>query len=458
MSMKTKLIIALVALPVVFGAFKVSDRVTFDRAQWLADFEQLKQEIEANYANLKWAEPAKEVDFVALNETAFAALEDARTTSEARGALAAFIRGFKDPHFHLESAPPRPVSAILDLWPESRPPRLNYSMKAGEICDALGFNSKRLFIQIDHPGIEEDEDKEFAAGVMTVSDGRKFAIIRIPRFQQYDYGASCERAWQSFATNRTGVCDEGCQDEFYEAAKHEAAATLAREARALAAVAPAGLVIDLTGNGGGTEWADNAAAALTPKTLQRPAGAFVRGPHWRRAFREDADAFRKKGLEPDYAIARAMEDSASVECDVSAIWKNRAARPACWNVVTQTPYPSVDHFEELKQANPYAGKLFIMVDESTASASELFAAILQDNGVAQVIGETTMGVGCGYTNGGIDITLRNSKLGVAMPDCARMRKNGSNEYEGVKPDIAANWGESESSKGVALEKALLTIQ
>ncbi|MGQ0561469.1 MAG: hypothetical protein ACT443_06290, partial [Gemmatimonadota bacterium] len=65
-----------------------------------------------------------------------------------------------------------------------------------------------------------------------------------------------------------------------------------------------------------------------------------------------------------------------------------------------------------------------------------------------------VGVGCGYTNGGIDIKLRNSGLVIRMPDCARLRADGSNEYEGVKPDVVVDWGSSKASKGEALVKAL----
>jgi hypothetical protein len=455
--MKKKLIFALLAAPVLFGAFKVTDRVTFDQTQWVADFEQLKDEIENNYANLKWAGPAKHVDLAALNETTLAALQNAKSNSQARAALAEFIEGFKDNHFHIESGPPRPVAAVMNLWPESGQPRLNYRMKAGEVCEAFGFNQKKLFIQIDHPGLTESKTTEFAAGVLTLEDGRKFGFIRIPKFQQNDYGASCERAWQTFSTGRSGTCDQACQDEFYQVAKTEVAAQLAREANEIAKEATDGLIIDLTGNGGGTEWADDAAAALTPINLARPAGAFVRGEHWARQFQSDIESFKKEKRDADLAIARSLQDSARATCDLSKIWTDGQRAATCWNVATLTPY-SENHFAELKQPNPYAGKLYILVDQATASASEQFTAILQDNKAATVIGSATMGVGCGYTNGGIDIKLRNSGLAIRMPDCARMRADGSNEYEGVRPDIVVDWGASESSKGMALEKALSEIR
>jgi C-terminal processing protease CtpA/Prc len=453
--MKKKLIFALLTLPVIFGAFKVTDRVAFDRAAWIADYEQLKQEVEANYANLAWARSAKNVDFVHLDQNTHTALNAARTRSDARAALARFIAGFNDGHFHFESGPPRPVAALMSLLPEKKQARVDYETSAAEACKSFGFSHKRHALAVEHAGLAEARTTEFAAGVLTLEDSRKFGVIRIPLFQQYDYGASCERAWNVFRASRSGDCDDACHESFYEAAKHEVAAQLAREARSVAHGAD-GLIIDLTGNGGGTEWADNAAAALTPVELKRAPGAFVRGAHWASSFTEDIRAFEKDRNLPDLAIARAMRDSARTSCDLSLIWNDRSYTPRCSNVVTQTAYTQ-NHFSELAQDEPYTGRLFIMVDKETASASEQFTAILRDNNAALVVGTRTMGVGCGYTNGGIHIKLRHSGLAIRMPDCARMRADGSNEYEGVRPDIAAEWGESAASKGLALEKAMRSI-
>jgi C-terminal processing protease CtpA/Prc len=106
--------------------------------------------------------------------------------------------------------------------------------------------------------------------------------------------------------------------------------------------------------------------------------------------------------------------------------------------------------EKLEFDRPYSSRLYIMTDPNTASASEEFAATLVDNGVAKTMGVKTMGVGCGFTDGGNPTKLKNSKLVIWMPDCARMRADGSNEFEGVKPDIAVDWGADQASKTTAL--------
>jgi hypothetical protein len=77
--------------------------------------------------------------------------------------------------------------------------------------------------------------------------------------------------------------------------------------------------------------------------------------------------------------------------------------------------------------------LYVLVDRETWSAAEYFAAILQDNKAATIVGELTGGAGCGYTNGGIPAELRHSHAVVKMPDCVRLRKDGSDEVNGVTP-------------------------
>jgi C-terminal processing protease CtpA/Prc len=85
----------------------------------------------------------------------------------------------------------------------------------------------------------------------------------------------------------------------------------------------------------------------------------------------------------------------------------------------------------------------VLVDRHTASASEYFAAVLRDNGAATIVGERTMGAGCGYTNGGIPVVLPHSGVRIRMPDCVRYRADGRSELEGVAPDVAVNWSEGD---------------
>ncbi len=61
--------------------------------------------------------------------------------------------------------------------------------------------------------------------------------------------------------------------------------------------------------------------------------------------------------------------------------------------------------------------------------------MLTDNHAATIVGSLTLGCGCGFTNGGIPTTLPRSGAHVHVPDCARLRADGSNEASGIVPDV-----------------------
>ena len=81
------------------------------------------------------------------------------------------------------------------------------------------------------------------------------------------------------------------------------------------------------------------------------------------------------------------------------------------------------------------GPLIVLTDQETWSAAEEFAAVLQDNRAAVVLGARTGGAGCGHTWGGTPTKLKNSGAILELPDCVRFRADGSNEVRGVLPDV-----------------------
>ncbi len=406
------------------GGWAVNDRASFDRAAWLADYEQLKKAVEESYANLQWSRTSKAVDLVSLNVNAVRALQEATSNSGARAALADFVAGFDDGHFSVERKPPQPLAALLNVFERSSEASVNFAMSAIDVCNALGFKTVEHELAVD--GAHPLANTTFAAGTLTTASKRAFGIIRIPLFQQREYGAVCERSWPAFQANRTGVCDAECQDHFGVLVKHELAQALADDARALVSAGAEGVVIDLTGNGGGTEWAEFAAVALTHRPLQLPRIALIR------------------------AITRA--DSAKVSCNLARIWQDRDFQPSCWNIIVMPA--DTQARQDGAYARPYDGRLFIMTDARTASASEQLAATLRDNEAAYTIGQKTMGVGCGFVDGGNPVTLTHSRLVVWMPNCARFRADGSNEFEGVIPDYPVDWGSNTATKTAALLDAL----
>ena len=107
----------------------------------------------------------------------------------------------------------------------------------------------------------------------------------------------------------------------------------------------------------------------------------------------------------------------------------------------------------------WRGPLLVLVDGETWSAAEEFAAVLQDNHAATIIGEPTGGAGCGHTDGSEPATLSNSGAKLSLPDCARLRADGSNEVRGILPDVALPWGRHDGPRLRAAEllKALPVV-
>lgn len=101
----------------------------------------------------------------------------------------------------------------------------------------------------------------------------------------------------------------------------------------------------------------------------------------------------------------------------------------------------------------YDGPLTVMVDRYSASASEIFAAAMQDYGRALVVGEQTFGKGTVQQHRGLGriYDMFDSPLGSVQYTIAKFYRinGGSTQHKGVIPDILfptaidpAEWGES----------------
>jgi hypothetical protein len=260
--------------------------------------------------------------------------------------------------------------------------------------------------------------------------------------------------------------------------------------RALRALRDAGataLVVDLTGNGGGTEWVDPLARQVTRRTLEAARIGFPRHPHWTRALEQEVRAVDSllaapgtdPALRPLLDASRARLDSLRAEtgrpCDRSRLWTEGPSAVACRQLVSGGTYTSgaLPSLDAAGRAIPGAAALFwpalhtyeegawdgplaLLVDGGSASASEQFVAMLRDAGAATVVGARTLGAGCGMTNGGIPLTLPNSGLVVRMPDCARLRRDGANEVAGIAADVEAGWADEddESRRAAKAEAAV----
>ena len=90
----------------------------------------------------------------------------------------------------------------------------------------------------------------------------------------------------------------------------------------------------------------------------------------------------------------------------------------------------------------------MLTSATSYSSAEMFAARMQDNGVARLIGARTGGDGCGFMTEAEPVVLPHSRQRYRIPNCIRLRKDGTDEVAGVKPDlpIVAYEGESDRAR------------
>lgn len=347
----------------------------FDSDAWRRDFEHLKLELAQRYANLDWIVTHRGLDLTKLDAETAAEIANAHSDRQASAALRRFIAAFQDPHLKLvsadRSAPPSNGSgAAVPERPELSAPVVS--------CQAAGYraaNPRFRFPFQQLAGWTALQDGPFATGV-----AQDMGVLRIAAFGEDSYLESCRDVFRPGLTAR----------ELRMAVRAELQQNLMRALDDLRSRGARRLLVDLTGNGGGTEWVTEVVALMTDRTLGRPAS---------------------RRVDP--------------RCDRSGIWRGQPVCP-----VLAPPGEPI----RLAGTGHWTGPLYILVDQDTGSASEDFAAWLQQNGIAVVIGERTAGAGCGYVNGGGRIRLRAGPYDVMAPNCARFLTDGSNEIEGIKPD------------------------
>jgi len=249
-------------------------------------------------------------------------------------------------------------------------------------------------------------------------------------------------------------------------------------ARTLAALRASGadtLLIDISGNGGGSEWAEAAARMVTEKRLQGIPTYFARGEHWAARFAHWESELRRSAASAqgtDRALLTQLAEQvaqrraqALTPCPTDALWEGehppcklmgdgffstgllQAARRADlvgkpWGELVFSPlqYPYREGI--------WRGPLIVAIDGGTGSAASQFAAELQDNRAAILIGAMAP-AGCGHTEGGTPTLLPHSRGVLELPDCERIRVGGQNLADGVRPDIQVEFTDGESAQARA---------
>jgi hypothetical protein len=439
----------------------------YDAAQWREDFAQVRQELARSYANLDWAVAERKIDLQALVERTEQGLATARSDEEAVKVLKQFLDAFGDGHLRLEPPQRADATAGSALAPAA-------TATDPKTCRDMGYQQMmrrdRAAIDFGATGRYEalaNEDAAILPAGLLKAGARTLGVIRIGLFAEQTFPALCEREHPVPAP-----CDSACQQKIYARVGKALTRTLERQAQALAARKVDAIVVDITGNGGGTDWAEAAARVLTRPGVAAPRISFIKHPHWVKgidARLNDIERDLKRNnigeAQRAWLLAARTELTksralAAEPCERDAIWKNQRVcallvPPRLHSTGLEATPRALDfrgyeaewvHYNVAGYEPNVAwqGRLAILVDNNTASAAELFTATLKDNGRATLIGAPTRGLGCGYTDGGIPITLRHSGVRIEVPDCARLRASGENEVAGIVPDVLVPWRANDS--------------
>ena len=478
---RTRYLIAILAVAAgVSGASFLDSPSDAERAGWRADLLDLERGIASGFANFEWRISQRQLDLPAIHRTADSGIAAAASERAARQALQDVVAAFDDGHLRLEGEP-NPLIALARHFTgrhEGTAEAIAASTGGGAACKAMGFakrgrKSIAAFEQLD--GYEAVAGAPFPAGILTLEGNRRVGVVRVARFGEDAYLDVCEAEWEATVARDTIACDEACHDRVFRGVGARLLAALDSTLGRLAAHGAVALLVDVTGNGGGTNLADAIARQLTVRPLRGTRVASIRHPHTVGQLEATgarlAAELARTDLTPaqrDLLIgARAGVDSALARaadaCDLTGAW---AGTPASCSILYDglfstgvLDYAAPGSLDGLASADAlfdpsayryregvFAGPLYLLVDRRSASATEQFAALLSDNGAATIIGERTYGVGCGYTSGGLRVVLPNTRLTLEAPDCVRYRASGANEAEGIMPDVPAGWEDGDTGK------------
>jgi hypothetical protein len=422
----------------------------FDPTPWLEDLDQARAAFADKYADLEWEVIDRQTDLAALFSGARERIAAVHSDAEARHEFDSLARRFGNRHTHFR-------------WPKEAS---GAAPTPSVSCAGLGFDRRMLAapeaaLVPGYTALANYSNDEFPAGMLQVA-GHRVGVLKIPLFSPQGFPELCESALTELQIARSKTCDDACDDRIEAWGAERMTRDLAAAIRAIRAAGAEVLLVDVAGNGGGSEWEQAAVRMVTSVRIRSARMGFVRGEHWAKHWagkEAELRAAAAKYSREDRAFLLRLADQvaerrqlAATPCDSGPLW--RGERPACpwvgdaffssglldsddsgqlrskpWGKLLYTPatYP----YEE----GIWNGPLLVLVDGDTGSAAEQFAAELQDNRAALIIGATTVGAGCGHTDGGTPTTLNHSHAVLELPDCVAFRRDGSNLVSGIQPDV-----------------------
>lgn len=455
---------ALLLAAIVAATTAAAHEPPFDRKAWREDYSTLKRELERSYSHLAWAASgASGVDLPSLDRRTRLALDAARSDADATAALVGFVAGFHDGHF-------APVVTPQPAGPRAEPPPRAADDDARASCAAFGYSQATRvgfslpFESLDGFRMQSDGiEHAFRSGVIAVGK-RHFGLIRIPRFRPAEYPALCVATWSALHADMID------------------AAWLRELADRLAAFRTDGVdavLVDVGGNGGGNDLGDWAARLFTSGEVRSAPLLMHAGSLGAKYMDEqlqglnDALAAHTGDAEVEAALHRAIEaferrkrEALQQSCDLSWVWREqRRFDPAkCSGLIdagfasgaldylapASVPQDAAAALYWASIADPtrgaWNGPVYVLTDAGTASAAEMFAARMRDSGIAKTVGVRTLGLGCGSMVEAAPLTLPHSRLSFRVPNCVRLRADGTDEVAGIAPDLPVLPAAEESAR------------
>jgi Peptidase family S41 len=450
------------------------DETRFDTTAWIEDLHQIRSAMTEKYANFEWAVFERDIDLSGLFDKTEARLRSASSDQDAKAIIDRSLRAIGDGHLRVRWPTPAPAAPA------------STSAAQADVCSNLGYDvimrGQALGPYI--PGYRALADTvapEFPAGLVN-SGATTIGVIRIGLFSPQGYPELCASTRDRLAIPSHSQCDQHCVDGLESAEYAAMSRDLALRIKELERLGSTILLIDITGNGGGSEWAEAAARIVAPLKLRSERRYGVRGAHWADYWELLAQELRRAEQPGSAADTQQLQSwmqqveeakaAASTPCSSAAFWSGH--HPDCewlapafyatgllaqanatvlhkksWGSLVFSP--AQYDFEE----SVWRGPLLVLVDGGTGSAAGEFAAVLQDNKAAVIMGAPAES-GCGHTNGGTPTTLTNSHGILEVPDCVRVRLDGSNEMRGIDPDILVGFNTTDGMrrKGLRVARAL----
>lgn len=465
-----------------------ASEVHFDRKAWQDDYTYLQKDMERRYANLAWfASGQGGVDIPALDRRTRHALAQAENDADAKAALLAFVAGFRDGHF--SALVSLQGSAVSEKAKEPDKPAYD-KLDAATGCAALGYAATKStpfslpFETLNGFALESDGvTSAFRAGAITTANGSRLGIVRIRYFRQHDYPALCIADWQASKNADATIDTKALQNKI----DTEWFAVLADQLRRFKGEGVTAVIVDIGDNGGGNDAGDWASRLFTSHEVHSArlllAAAPVAADYFDETLgdlRADAKESGKASAEIVSALKKGIGDfeqrKAGITahyCDLSWVWREqREWKPFGCSRLIDAGFAS-GAFNYLPPGAPsdkaiaedlywptkvdayrgaWDGPVYVLTNGKTYSSAEMFAAIVRDNHVAKTVGTTTGGDGCGFMQAEKPVVLPHSRLRLRIPDCVRLRADGSDEVAGIQADLPLlpTEGESDRARAVRL--------